>query len=168
MKQSLIIIFSLSLTYCLIWIFILVSGGFFMDLSFKIQDYFWDYKMPKTETRRWLNVNAIYCDVYNLKGVKGPPNFHGDSYVNIFFNFKNKDLKSLTNNLVNSWKNNKRHQGLTWNELSKWETLNTTRKINFGKTIFILPQGSLIYVSKYQWIGIDTNSMKCVYHEFFP
>ena len=120
------------------------------------------------EIKSVVNRNVIRPDVYNLKGVKGIADSHGDCYIKITFNFKSKDLQSLTNILVNSWKKNKNHRGLTWNKLSKWETLKKTNKNNNKKINLFLSKGSLFFDSKYQWIGIDTNSMKCVYHEFFP
>ncbi len=126
------------------------------------------FYMHKTEIRKVLIRNDIILDTYNLKGVKGRRDSHGDCFIKITFNFKNQNFQYLTNNLVVLWKKNKNYRGLSWDESSKWE-ISKKNFINKNKKIDLsLPKGSLIYKSKYQQIGIDTNSMKCVYHELFP
>ncbi len=124
--------------------------------------------MQQSETKDIIYRSINNLKIYDIKGVKGPSDFHGDRFIKITFYFKNKDIQSLTNKLVDSWSKNKKWRGLTWNKFSKWRISKKTINGNNNKIDLSLPKGSLIYNSKWQWIGIDTNSFKCVYSEFFP
>ncbi|MCK5851870.1 hypothetical protein KAH27_02465 [bacterium] len=128
--------------------------------------------MKKYEMREILKFNKINLGVYNLRGTKEPSGFFGKNRLYVAFNFKNKDLQTITNVLVNSWKENKNYKGLRWNESSKWEIINEPIKISVANKNIInltFPKGSLSYFyyrrdnKNRSWsIKINTNNMECV------
>ncbi len=174
MKQYLIIILSLLLSYTLVVFIILFGGLSFMNFSFKWQKYCWDYKMKESDIIDTLARGKIAPNlgIYNLKGMKGPPDFHGNDFLKISFSFRDKNIHTLTNKLVKAWKNNKRHWGFGWNESSKWNVIYETMDINIADKNIIkltIPKGSLDYSynngSKVFGIIINTNNMVCLFSE---
>ena len=130
-----------------------------------------DYEMKKYEIREILKLNKINLGVYNLKGTKEPPGFFGKSRLYVAFNFKNKNLQTITYELVNSWKENKDYRGLRWNKSSKWEIIKKPIISVANKNIINLtfPKGSFSYFyyrrdnKNRSWsIKINTNNMECV------
>ena len=153
--------------HCFIW-----CGETIFNSMVLHEDYLRDYKMKKYEIRDILKLNKINLGVCNLRGTKEPPGFFGKNRLYVAFNFKNKNLQTITNELVNSWEKNKNYRGLRWNESSKWEIIKEPIKISVANKNIInltFPKGSLTYFysrsndkDKNWSIKINTNNMECV------
>ena len=155
--------------HCFRW-----CGETILDSSFAYQEYCWDYKMKESDILGTLARAEIAPNlgIYNLKGMKGPPDFHGDDFLKISFTFRDKNIHTLTNKLVNAWKNNKKLWGFGWNESSKWDAIHETTDINVANKDIIkltIPKGSLSYSYNNGCavfgIIINTNNMECLFSE---